>query len=383
MSEESAQDPFARLKELLAQGVSIDDASEQIFIEDRIRLWQEGVQEKWGDDLVFFLYGGINVTEDVDIPELGIRVEAERKEGRFVFGAPEAYVCRVKIKSIDFPGYIDAVERLEQFLNAWHVVSWAKPIHYFCALFHQPNGGGITNLSSDLSNIRQFMNAASWSEDHLRVLIDRAAWWLRHSRHEFSSSGHETPAFQRYTSYWNAFECLMEVICDIVSPLFLSPAQKKQAVAEFFKLLDHVPTPEDVDTCYRAHVNPGFHARARHALIVVFGLIGEQYYDECFRKQPKQNRLYQIRNDINHGKIVEFNVEDRRRVENAQRRLWLIVLNLFFVITRLPLILDREVRSCYTCVNIGEKNQCQLGLLPDDEAYWRYVCDQYARRDKF
>lgn len=375
--EDSAKAFLARIREFECKGILHPEAFERARLEQNIQSWPEA----WGDYLQVLLYGGIEITSDVEVQELGLHISSERKTGKFVFHAPWAYQCRLEVKSKDLLGVLDAIQRLETFLNSWHVVSWGRTIHYFCSFFFQ--GADVQmSLTGELERIKQFLNALGTYQPHQRELILRAAWWLRQSQHSPLSGASSPSSFAIYSAYWNAFECLVEVVGDLVPLPSSSPSQKAKEVAEFFQRLSGTPTPGDVETCYRLHVNPGLPKRARHALALVFGLLGEQYFHICFQQKPKQNRLYQIRNDINHANIVEFNLDDRLRVENGLHRLHFIVLNMFFVLTQQPIMLDQEVQACHTCVNLDETKRCKLNLLPLNTPSWRYVCDAYVRKAK-
>jgi len=373
--ENPAEALLSRLRDLKSKGIPHPEAFERARLEDRIRAWPEA----WGNQLRVMLYGGIEITSDVEIRELGLSISSEKKTGSFVFNAPWAYQCKLDVKSMDLPGVLDAIQQLEIFLNSWHIVSGGRAIHYFCTFFFQ-GADTQTSLTEELEGIKRFLGVLGAFEPHQRDLILRAAWWLRQSHHSFLSGVASPSSFSIYSAYWNAFECLVEVLCEIAPPQSSSPTQKDQEVAEFFQHLPAKPTPADVDMCYHLYVNPGLPKRARHALALAFGHVGDQYFHMCFQQKPERNRLYQIRNDINHANIVEFSLDDRLRVENGLHRLSRIVLNMFFILTKQPIMLDQEVQACHTCENLDEASQCRLRLLPSDIPFWRYVCAEYARK---
>jgi hypothetical protein len=59
----------------------------------------------------------------------------------------------------------------------------------------------------------------------------------------------------------------------------------------------------------------GFVGKTSHALEMCFGSDGDRYTEECFRLSPKEERLYDIRNAINHGDIDAENPNELLRVE--------------------------------------------------------------------
>ena len=144
------------------------------------------------------------------------------------------------------------------------------------------------SLADEWERVRQFLNALGAYQPHQRELILRAAWWLRQSQHSFLSGISSPSSFAIYSAYWNAFECLIEVLCDLAPPPSSSPTQKAKDVAEFFQNLSTTPTSADVETCYRLYVNPGLPKRARHALALAFGPVGEQYITYVLTKDPNK-----------------------------------------------------------------------------------------------
>ena len=86
-------------------------------------------------------------------------------------------------------------------------------------------------------------------------------------------------------------------------------------------------------------VDPGFVAKASHALKVCFPQRADQYALECFKMKPEHDRLYNIRNAINHGDIDADNPSELLRVDDRHRRLWMIV----FGILGLMIPIDRPL----------------------------------------
>ena len=72
-------------------------------------------------------------------------------------------------------------------------------------------------------------------------------------------------------------------------------------------------------------MDPGFVAKASHALRVCCPDRADGYIHECFRAKPDQERLYTVRNAINHGDIDSDSLQEMIRVENKARRLKMIV----------------------------------------------------------
>ena len=94
--------------------------------------------------------------------------------------------------------------------------------------------------------------------------------------------------------------------------------------------------------CYQQLVNPGFVGKARYALVQCFSELGEQFAIECFTRPDRVNRLYDIRNAINHGGIDAIDPQQLQRVETRCEMLSLMVLAM---IGRIMPISVPDVRS--------------------------------------
>ena len=353
------------------------DANELAWLDELIEQWPKG----WGDDLHVHLYGHLEIQEKVDLPGLGITIDPEKsvpEEGSagFVFRAPYAYVAKVRVSQRDRAGLLDGINRVEKLLSAWRMTDWGgAAIKYWC---HFCAGGyGVESClnASKLDDMKRALSSTERYTDRQQALIYQAAWWLRQC--EIPIYNDPNPSvFAKYLSYWNAFESLTEAVCDKWKPAKLTMGEKNKAIQNC-QATRGLLTTRDIDTLYNEVVNPGLPGSVKHALAICFGVVGNQYYAECFAKQPRNARLYQVRNDIAHGNIVEYDLETRLRVERAHPRLWIIVTNMLALLTQQSIALDKEVNSCYTCANLSQSETCKVGLLPDGERYWRFACRKY------
>src|SRR5262249_5141286 len=133
-----------------------------------------------------------------------------------------------------------------------------------------------------------------------------------------------------YSSYWNAFECLVEAVHLIYPPATSSSSEKQAEIEEFFRQPGRSITARDIQDCFRSIIDPGFRGKAVHAFQVCFGQKDAvRYSEECFTLKDKQNRLYDIRNAINHGSIDAENPTELIRIEAKLTRLWMIVWRMF------------------------------------------------------
>lgn len=377
MDDASGDQLLTTVKKLREEGASWVEAFGLAKLDMRIKDWPQ----HWGDDVQASIYGDLEIETDVNLPVLGITIKADKVmpkgEAGFVFRAPYCYTATVQVSSKDKEGVLEAVNRLEKFLAAWRTTDWGgSGINYWCHFF---NGDGRVMSCLDsgkLDGIRKALSTIARYTDHQQRLIWRAAWWLRQCRRSIFVDPNPS-VFGEYLAYWNALECLTEAVCDRRNPPeTLTKLEKDKAIQEY-EAKHQTLTSGDIDKLYNEVVNPGLPRLIRHALTVCFGVVGEQYYAECFTRKPKYSRLYQVRNDIAHGNIVEYDLNARLRVETAQGRLWMIVNNMLALLAGQAIAFDREVSSCYTCLNLSLDNTCGLRLLPSGESVWRFTCGKY------
>ena len=119
---------------------------------------------------------------------------------------------------------------------------------------------------------------------------------------------------------------------------------KQERVNDFIKKREGALTLSEVEECYRI-VHPGFRAKASHALRVSFGDAAPRYIEECFTQSDKNNRLYAIRNAINHGDVDAENLDEQLRIDSRLSRLWMIVWGIFGRLIPFPAPLDRPLED--------------------------------------
>jgi len=157
--------------------------------------------------------------------------------------------------------------------------------------------------------------------------VRAALYWMREPmqmmREKFRSD-----TLRVYAGYWNAFECLVEAICLVVPQSKLTKQQKQDGITQFIADRQGNLDIAALGECYRSFVDPGFVAKASHALRVCCPERAEGYIVECFRIKPDQDRLYAIRNAINHGDIDSDSPQELARVEDKNDRLRMIVFGM-------------------------------------------------------
>lgn len=140
---------------------------------------------------------------------------------------------------------------------------------------------------------------------------------------------YQQDVLQTYAGLWNAFECIVNAIAVLVPMPTLSPSEKARLITSQLSGKTSISTG-DIDYCYKEFVNPGFRAKAAHALSVCFSpSVANCYLRECFELSERSSRLYDIRNAINHGEIDAENPDELGRIAGRLEVLRIIVLQLF------------------------------------------------------
>ena len=78
---------------------------------------------------------------------------------------------------------------------------------------------------------------------------------------------------------------------------------------------------------------------------VCFGGEAEVYVEECFCRSPSQDRLYDIRNAINHGEVDAENPKELIRIEARLIKLLRMVWGMFGGLIPMPKPVDRDTAT--------------------------------------
>jgi len=328
-----------RARELQSDGYEWGRAHSKAWLEHRIREWPSA----WGDDLHILLYGDFEPPKsDFHIQPLGITVHAEKLESTVIRSATCVLKATVKVGEKSVDALIDAARRMNVLLGAWILVTWGNSASgWWSWVTHDTGGGVIDPLSHD--DLDRAINGVLHLPQPVRQRVDAALYWIREPRKlilEFPRND----LLRVYTAYWNAFECLVEAVNILRPQRELSKSEKQQRIDDFVSQRSKL-TPRDIEKCYHDIVNPGFVGKASHALRECFGGDGDTYINECFKLADKDDRLYDIRNAINHGKVDAENLEELLRIESRLRRLWMIVWSMFGRIVPFPAPVDSKLNE--------------------------------------
>ena len=144
-------------------------------------------------------------------------------------------------------------------------------------------------------------------------------WWYRKA----SSTAYYS-LFDSYTAYWN---CL-EILCGVSGSKTKQGESVDKQIEAYLKNKKNI-TAGQILHCFNNYVNYSIKEQMKDALKILLGDDqASQVIYQCFEIKPDEERLYQIRNDINHGNIRENSGRDYERVQFRGMLLWEIVFKL-------------------------------------------------------
>jgi hypothetical protein len=231
----------------------------------------------------------------------------------------------VKVSEKSVPALIDAARRINLLLGIYTLRAEYQGVYgWWSWVTHDIGGSGMPKLAHD--GIERSITAVLGLRVEVRRKVEAAMLWVR-VPHNLSLEAYRSDVLRAYSSYWNAFECLVEAV-DILRPRPTPSRLEKQAQIDgFMQQCGGRPTAADIQKCYQDIVNSGFVGKASYVLKECFGsYYGDRYAEECFRLSPRRERLYDIRNAINHGDIEAKNPNELLRVQARlgclQRIVW-------------------------------------------------------------
>ncbi|HTS41508.1 MAG TPA: hypothetical protein VMH84_13330 [Xanthobacteraceae bacterium] len=314
-----------RTRELKDSGLDHSHAFGVATFEQRLEQWPI----EWGNAIQVLLYGDFEPpTSITEFPSLGITVYPENLKNTIIEGSFTVLKATVSVSQRDAAALADATKRINLLLGVYLLDKWGRiGCGWWCHLTHGSIISGswekFTNdgLDAAATAIRNF-------PPDVRRHVEAALFWIREPRYLLRQS-YKSDVLRVYSAYWNAFECLVEAVNIFRPPQSPSPDEKKKRIEVFFEQRANALTAENIYDCYRNLIDTGFPGKAAHALNVCFGNGSEHYIRECFRLPDRTQRLYYIRNAINHGNIDSENPNELSRVEGRLGRLWMIVWGMF------------------------------------------------------
>lgn len=330
-----------RQAELQAKGLSSSVARDIAYVQHRIdNHWPPA----WGDDLQVLIYGDFSApTEDMEYPALGITVKAGELKGTVISSAMCVVAALVKVKAKTLEAVLDATKRINTLLGIWTLMDWGnRGPGWWCHL----TAGSIAGVGGPMEDkgVGVAIERLEALPEDVKHKVRAALYWIRdpvpQMLEKFKDEG-----LRIYAGYWNAFECLVEAVCLLRPPTKMKKQDKLDGINRFLAERGGKLDIASLTECYRTFVDPGFVAKASHALRVCFGDRADGYIQECFRMKPDEQRLYAIRNAINHGDIDYEDIYERCRVEDRHHRLFMIVFGMIGRIIPFPCPVDPGPRD--------------------------------------
>jgi hypothetical protein len=312
-----------RAEELRAQGLSRSVAMNTAEVESRIAQWPP----TWGNDLCALIYGDFDPPpHELHYPSLGITIEPEKLTNTIIRSALCVLKARVKVREKTLPEVLDATARLNTFLGVWTAIDWGnRGLGWWCHLTHGTMAG--VGGSIEKEGVQRALEGVDALRPDVRRKVLAALYWMREPM-QMMMEKFRSDTLRVYAGYWNALECLVEATCLVVPQSKMTKQQKLDGIAQFIADRGGKPGVAALGECYRSFVDPGFVAKASHALRVCRPERADGYIVECFRVKPDQERLYAIRNAINHGDIDFDSLQELARVDDKCHRLKLIVMGM-------------------------------------------------------
>lgn len=313
-----------RARELKQEGFDWGQAWGKAWLENRISDWPSA----WGDDLQILIYGDFEPPEnELHFPELRITVYPEKLENTVIRSAMCVLKAHVEITEKSLPAILDAARRINILLGAWTLVEWGNGACGWWSHITSGSMGGV-GTKLDHEDLPAALAGIEKLPEPVRQKVDAALYWVREPRNLLMEQ-YRSDVLRIYAAYWNAFECLVEAVLQLRPMPKLPRAEKQARIDQFLSDRGGRLKPADVTECYQAIVNPGFVGKAKHALQQCFPDEAEEYANECFHRSDRENRLYDIRNAINHGDIDAEHPEELLRVDSRLHKLWMIVWRMF------------------------------------------------------
>jgi hypothetical protein len=308
---DSQDDLIRRIQQLEQRGYASMHAFQRAILEMRVEQWPPA----WGDDFVVLLFGDFNPPDkDLNINTLGITIEKEKVTNSVVSStALTVLKARVAVTEKSVAAVKDAVR---SYTNQGSPVRWWSHIV-------SPSGGGlIFDLADHDPNIT--LSLIELLPPQVRKRVTAALYWIREPR-GMVREHHRSDQLAVYAGYWNAFECLVDAADDLVPRVRSTRSAKIAAIQTRLQQAGPSFGPADVEALYREIVDPGLRVKAEHALHVCVPLEAAHFLKQAFDYEPKDHRLYTIRNAINHGTIDVDDPETVMFIETRFVELWKLV----------------------------------------------------------
>lgn len=261
------------------------------------------IAEEYG--CIFFeIYSEAPVEEDLETTAFGFPITIQAS----YLDEEQWPVTRGKVQLTDVSQFEEGLESLNTFADFWGLAALkgAKVMPIFA--------GSVLNLSvgmETLERAEQLYAACLKLPDDRRDLVKRALFWYG------QASGNTSP-FVRFTALWNVVEILSET----------SPSKVREDRID--ELNDYVQQklrkgklkPGHIQDCYLKFVYVSIREQVSDALRRLFPEDeAKRWIGECFdyyslgEIHTPEYSFYELRNQLNHGRITQDNEEDHTKIE--------------------------------------------------------------------
>lgn len=269
----------------------------------------------------FVVRGSLRCPDRFEFPHVGVLVSGptlhlEVTAGRSEGDASNRVLVRELVEEGVFRGQIQLPERTEEGIcKALYALElWAD---FLCLAVGNPKlqvevQRPVTAViaSRDRLDHASLVRWARLMQCHFqlgtneRSRVAAALWWYRKG-----CAAAYYSVFDSYTAHWNS----LETLCGVSGGKIRKGPEVDGAVQDYLQNKKRIKSGHILE-CYNRFVKYGIARQMRDALRdMVSEKFAEDLTYQCFEVKPEKERLYQIRNDINHGNIRENSAADYER----------------------------------------------------------------------
>ena len=298
---------FDRVDEHRLGGKDYAEASGLADLDLRVMQWPSG----WGDDFVALVYGDFRPPKKaIELTSLGITVLPTPLKETVIRNAICVLKAEVKVSDKSISSVTDAARRLDLFVGACSLVGWGNYAVRWWFFITQGTASSVYS-EPDFVELSTAIDSAVALPEKVRRKIESALFWMSAPKSlRLETKGRDV--LNEFSGFWNAFECLIDAH-SLLRPR-VRPRNKQRLIDDFFD--GKRPTASTIEECYRTIINPGLRSKAERAMREFFPHDVNQYLYELFGHVDINQRLYDIRNSINHGDIDVADLEALNRVES-------------------------------------------------------------------
>ena len=317
---------FDRHKQLMDEGYEGFVALGMSSIEYILKRWPE----EWGEYFHFRIFGDFEPpSKDTIYEELGITVYSKNLIEDSLSIAHCILDAKIKLSEISSDGIIEATRNINILLGGWtYLTGGSTGCGWTTNLALYPGNATYGSGPFDELDINTFTIRVLKLPPKVRSKVESAFFWAREPR-KLSGDWFKLDTLRMFSSYWNAFECLVDAINYQNPRKKLSKDEKRKQLRQLLAKGADKITIEMVQEFCQTVIDPGLKDKAVHALQICYKNEHERFVDECFFTSERHDRLYEIRNAINHGEVDAENMMEVLRIRSRFKILWHIVWSMF------------------------------------------------------